>query len=216
MASKPFELGAFSNSGLVWYFAVYDLCLIVYFSYLHAFIHLLFTKTGSTNMQYFQFFGFYFCSFSVLQFSVVVSVRQIKPTHDGFRAHVKLASRIVSYENKVKKDNKSLQISYLTTRLHISQTTLLFNKYIVVNLSLRMTRASAVSLTPHSLIHSAAISQVLPLKVIPEHATTTCFRELSWRERTGCICQCTALIPYGCDYCHFSSAFDYTVQRARL
>ena len=36
-------------------------------------------------------------SFSVLQFLVVVSVRKIKPTHVGFRAHVKTASRIVSY-----------------------------------------------------------------------------------------------------------------------
>jgi len=36
-------------------------------------------------------------SFSVLQFLVVVSVRQIKPTYVGFRAHVKIASRIVSY-----------------------------------------------------------------------------------------------------------------------
>jgi len=33
--------------------------------------------------------------FSVLHFLVVVSVRQIKLTHVGFRAHVKIASRIV-------------------------------------------------------------------------------------------------------------------------
>ena len=36
-------------------------------------------------------------SFSVLQFLVVVSMRQIKLTYVGFRAHVKIASRIVSY-----------------------------------------------------------------------------------------------------------------------
>jgi len=36
-------------------------------------------------------------SFSVLHFLVVVSVRWIKLTRVGFRAHVKLASRIVSY-----------------------------------------------------------------------------------------------------------------------
>jgi len=40
---------------------------------------------------------FYFLVFSVLHFLVVVSVRQIKLTHVGFRAHVKIASRIVSY-----------------------------------------------------------------------------------------------------------------------
>ena len=36
-------------------------------------------------------------SFSVLQFLFVVSVRQTKPIHVGFRAHVKIASRIVSH-----------------------------------------------------------------------------------------------------------------------
>jgi len=36
-------------------------------------------------------------SFSVLHFLVVVSVRQIKLTDVGFQAHVKIASRIVSY-----------------------------------------------------------------------------------------------------------------------
>ena len=36
-------------------------------------------------------------SFSVLHFLVVVSVRYIKLTYVGFRAHVKIASRIVSY-----------------------------------------------------------------------------------------------------------------------
>ena len=35
--------------------------------------------------------------FSVLQILVVGSVRYIKPTHVGFRANVKIASRIVSY-----------------------------------------------------------------------------------------------------------------------
>jgi len=36
-------------------------------------------------------------SFSVLHFLVVVSMRQIKLTDVGFQAHVKIASRIVSY-----------------------------------------------------------------------------------------------------------------------
>jgi len=35
--------------------------------------------------------------FSVLHFLVVVSVRWIQLTHVGFRAHVKIASRIISY-----------------------------------------------------------------------------------------------------------------------
>jgi len=35
--------------------------------------------------------------FLFLHFLVVGSVRQIKLTHVGFRAHVKIASRIVSY-----------------------------------------------------------------------------------------------------------------------
>ena len=40
---------------------------------------------------------FYFVVFFVLHFSVVGSVQQIKLTHVGFRAHVKIASRIVSW-----------------------------------------------------------------------------------------------------------------------
>jgi len=36
-------------------------------------------------------------SFSFFTILVVVSMRYIKPTHVGFRAHVKIASRIVSY-----------------------------------------------------------------------------------------------------------------------
>ena len=39
---------------------------------------------------------FYFSVFLFLHFLVVVSVRQIKLTHVGFRAHVKISSRIVS------------------------------------------------------------------------------------------------------------------------
>jgi len=48
-------------------------------------------QTSTANRLFLLF------SFSVLQFLVVVSVRWIKPTHVGFRAHVKIASRIVSY-----------------------------------------------------------------------------------------------------------------------
>jgi len=40
---------------------------------------------------------FYFLFFSVLHFLVVGSVRWIQLTHVGFRAHVKIASRIISY-----------------------------------------------------------------------------------------------------------------------
>ena len=39
---------------------------------------------------------FYFSVFLFLHFLVVVSVRQIKLTHVGFRAHVKISSRILS------------------------------------------------------------------------------------------------------------------------
>ena len=49
-------------------------------------------------------------------------------------------------------------------RLHISQTTLLVDKYILINLSLRVSTASAMSVTPHIVIHSAAISEVFTLK----------------------------------------------------
>ena len=45
----------------------------------------------SISVFYFLFF------FQFLHFLVVGSVRQIKLTHVGFRAHVKIASRIVSY-----------------------------------------------------------------------------------------------------------------------
>jgi len=46
---------------------------------------------------------FYFLVFLFYTLLVVVSVREIKLTHVGFRAHVKIASRIVSYRhfNKV-------------------------------------------------------------------------------------------------------------------
>ena len=57
-------------------------------------------------------------------------------------------------------------------RLHISQTTLLLNEYLEINLSLRMATASAMSSTQHILIHSAAISEVLTLKIFLEHDTT--------------------------------------------
>jgi len=43
---------------------------------------------------------FYFFSFSVFTLLVVAFVRQIKLTHVGFRAHVKIASRIVSYRTR--------------------------------------------------------------------------------------------------------------------
>jgi len=46
---------------------------------------------------YFRAYPFLLSTFSVLHFLVVVSVRYIKLTHVGFRAHVKIASRIVSY-----------------------------------------------------------------------------------------------------------------------
>jgi len=42
---------------------------------------------------------FYFLVFLFYNFLVVVSVRYIKATYVGFRAHVKIASRIVSYRN---------------------------------------------------------------------------------------------------------------------
>jgi len=40
-------------------------------------------------------------SFSVFHFLVVGSVRLTKLTHVGFRAHVKIASRIVSYRTSI-------------------------------------------------------------------------------------------------------------------
>ena len=46
---------------------------------------------------YFWAYPFLLFSFSVFHFLVAGSVRQIKLTHVGFRAHVKIASRIVSY-----------------------------------------------------------------------------------------------------------------------
>ena len=54
---------------------------------------------GQTNTVTSEHIPFLLFSFSVLHFLVVVSVRQIKLTHVGFRAHVKIASRIVSYRN---------------------------------------------------------------------------------------------------------------------
>jgi len=48
---------------------------------------------------YFWAYLFLLLSFSVLHFLVVGSMHQIKLTHVGFRAHVKIASRIISYCN---------------------------------------------------------------------------------------------------------------------
>ena len=70
-------------------------------------------------------------------------------------------------------------------RLPISQTALLFNEYHLTNLSLRIATTSAMSSTPHILIHFAAISEVLTLKIFLARDTTTRFRGLSWRELTG-------------------------------
>jgi len=55
--------------------------------------------------------------------------------------------------------------------IHISQTTLLFNAYLLTNLSLRVATASATSLTPNILKHSAAISNVFTFK---DFSTTRC------------------------------------------
>ena len=57
--------------------------------------------------------------------------------------------------------------------LHISQTTLLFNAYLLTNLSLRVATASAMSLTPNIFKHSAAISNVFTLKIFLPHDVTT-------------------------------------------
>jgi len=51
-------------------------------------------QTFTVTYEHVRFLLF---SFSVLHLLVVVSVRQIKLTHVGFRAHIKIASRIVSY-----------------------------------------------------------------------------------------------------------------------
>jgi len=96
-----------------------------------------------------------------------------------------VVSTHVIYKNKVKKENKSLYVSYLTMRLHISQITLLFNEYLLINSSLHVATASAMSLTPHILIHTTAISEVLTLQIFLAHDTTTWFRDLNWRELTG-------------------------------
>ena len=50
-----------------------------------------------TVYRYFGAYPFLLFTFSVLHFLVVGSVRQMKLTHVGFRAHVKIASRIVSW-----------------------------------------------------------------------------------------------------------------------
>ena len=55
------------------------------------------TWISQTVYCYFWAYPFLLFSFSVLHLLVVISLRYIKLTHVGFRAHVKLASRIVSY-----------------------------------------------------------------------------------------------------------------------
>ena len=61
-------------------------------------------------------------SFSVLQFLVVVSVRQIKPIHVGFRAHVKIASRIVSYRTTNPEQLEVMELEALECRRCNPQT----------------------------------------------------------------------------------------------
>jgi len=56
-------------------------------------------------------------SFSVLHFVVVVSVRWIRLTHIGFRAHVKIASRTVSYRNVVVRRLTSLPCCCCSVRV---------------------------------------------------------------------------------------------------
>ena len=49
-------------------------------------------QTCTVTSEHIRFLLF---SFYVLHFLVIVSVRLVKLTHVGFRAHVKIASRIV-------------------------------------------------------------------------------------------------------------------------
>ena len=57
--------------------------------------------------------------FLVLQFLVVISVRQIKQTHVGFRAHLKIASRIVSYHIPINFTLGVWQSAHQVTRRHL-------------------------------------------------------------------------------------------------
>jgi len=63
--------------------------------------------------------------------------------------------------------------------IHISQTTLLFNAYLLTNLSFRVATASATSLTSNIFKHSAARSNVFTLKIFLPHDVTTGFSDLS-------------------------------------
>ena len=63
--------------------------------------------------------------------------------------------------------------------MHISQSTLLSDAYLLMSLSLRVATALATSLTPNIFMHSAAILKVLALKLFLAHDTTTWFKDLS-------------------------------------
>jgi len=52
-------------------------------------------QTFTVTSEHIRFYFLVF--FSILHFLVVGSARQIMLTHVGFRAHVKIASRIVAY-----------------------------------------------------------------------------------------------------------------------
>jgi len=64
--------------------------------------------------------------------------------------------------------------------IHISQTTLLFNAYLLTNLSLRVATASVTSLTPNIFKHSAAISN------IKDFSTTRCENMIQCVESVAC------------------------------
>ena len=56
----------------------------------------LFTVTS----EHIPSFTFYFLVFLFIHFLLVGFVQYIKPTHVGFRVHVKIASRIVSFSRR--------------------------------------------------------------------------------------------------------------------
>ena len=70
---------------------------------------------------YFWAYPFLLFSFSVFHFLVAGSVRQIKLTHVGFRAHVKIASRIVSYRKVVAVASQSHHIAVTVVTVNNAQ-----------------------------------------------------------------------------------------------
>ena len=85
------------------------------FPFSHSGFTIWISQTVYFTSEHIRLFTFYF--FCFLHFLVVGSVRQIKLTYVGFRAHVKIASRIVSYRS-IQSHLRPFSATFCTVHAH--------------------------------------------------------------------------------------------------